>query len=129
MAVSRSITKPIAVITTLIEKVASLNLRSDDEETVKPFLNKKDEIGLIFRAVITMREALLDVTTQLQQISARTADGSTEIAASINQNSAAIEEVTSSMSQLGSSVAETEERANHMAEDAKRNPCQMVNNK
>ncbi len=119
VAVSRSITKPIAVITTLIEKVASLNLRSDDEETVKPFLNKKDEIGLIFRAVITMREALLDVTTQLQQISARTADGSTEIAASINQNSAAIEEVTSSMSQLGSSVAETEERANHMAEDAK----------
>lgn len=117
--VSGTITKPISTVILFIEKVSGLDLKSEHLQFVNPYLQRKDEIGLMARALLTMHTALSEVTTQLQEIALRVAEGSGEIAASVNENSAAIEEVTSSMAELGNNVARTQEDSLTMDTDAK----------
>lgn len=117
--VSGTITKPIRALNAFIEKVAALDLRSQHQQDIAPFLEKQDEVGLIARALVAMQGALLEVTTQLQDIAAQIAGRSQEIALSVAENTATIEEVTSSMGEFGSGVAAERDRSVHMAEDAK----------
>lgn len=116
---SGTITKPIGELTLFIEKIAQLDLRSEHKEAIAPLLKKQDEVGMIAKALETMRIALSEVTTQLQDISTRVAGDSLEIASAVGENSAAIEEVTSSMGEFGSSVARTRDQSVYMSEDAK----------
>ena len=117
--VARMISKPITRVTAVVEKVSSLDLRSTHLEGIIPYLNQKDEVGMVSRALVTMQEALVQVTTQLQEISSRVAGGSSEIAASLGENSAAIEEVTSSMGELGFNVTQARDRSMQIEGDAK----------
>jgi len=81
-------------------------------------LNRKDEFGLIAKALETMQHSLIEVSTEMIKISNEMARGSGEIAASVGQNSAAIEQVTTSMGELGNGVARTRDDSITMTDDA-----------
>lgn len=119
LAVSGTITRPIAALNAFIEKIAALDLQAKHQEIIAPYLKRNDEVGTIARAVDSMQQALIEITTQIQDISARVATRGQQIAVSVGENSAAIEEVTASMGELGSSVVMTRDRSVHMADSAK----------
>ncbi len=118
VVVSGTITKPIARINSFLGKIGNLDLRVENQDIVQPLLNRKDEFGLIAKALETMQHSLIEVSTEMIKISNEMARGSGEIAASVGQNSAAIEQVTTSMGELGNGVARTRDDSITMTDDA-----------
>ena len=99
-------------------KIGSLDLRLENQDIMRPLLNRKDEFGLIAKALEAMQHSLIEVSTEMIKISNEMARGSSEIAASVGQNSAAIEQVTTSMGELGNGVARTRDDSITMTDDA-----------
>ena len=116
--VSGTITNPIARINSFLGKIGSLDLRLENQDIMRPLLNRKDEFGLIAKALEAMQHSLIEVSTEMIKISNEMARGSSEIAASVGQNSAAIEQVTTSMGELGNGVARTRDDSITMTDDA-----------
>lgn len=103
-AISGSIVKPIIGLTSVVERVAQLDLTYDEDESTR-YLQSKDEVGVIARALASMREAITAVIISLQDVAGNVAATSEELSASAEQNSASIEEVASSVGEFSHGVA------------------------
>ena len=104
LLISRQV-KPLHVLTDVVDKVASLDLRSSDVELV--LANRKDEIGLIAKAVGNLHSELREIIGVIQNQSAKLtesnlqfAQGFSEIVQTVDNVNVAVEEIaTGSTSQ------------------------------
>lgn len=115
---SGRIAGPIVALTGIIGKVAQLDLRTSDHEQTERYTARKDELGVMSRAVNDMQEALKDITGTLNEVSQKVAASSQTLSASAEENSATIEEVASSVSEFSQTVGNTRDEAEAMRSDA-----------
>ncbi|NMB26363.1 MAG: methyl-accepting chemotaxis protein [Firmicutes bacterium] len=116
--VSGTIVKPIVSLTSVIERIAGLDLTYDEQHESAKYLQSKDEVGVIARAIASMQEAITAVIISLQDIAGNVAATSEELSASAEENSASIEEVASSVGEFSQSVAGNKHSSAVMLENA-----------
>ena len=104
--VTSMITKPISSLTKVINDISELNLNNNQEI---PLTN--DEIGVMGKAVIGMREQLIKIVTELNQIAERLVGDanmlytiSEKVNAASTDNSATNEELAASMEETSTST-------------------------
>lgn len=118
LIVRYSITRPIKGSVSVLQRIASLDMRVDEDSTGQNYLKRQDEIGDMMRAVSSMQKSLLEVIVSLQEVGRNVADTSETLSAVSQENAATIEEVASSGSEFNSMMAQTRQRAEVMREDA-----------
>lgn len=108
---AHQISSPIMKVTHLINKTASLDLVYD--KSFDPLLKRKDEVGIITKAMADMRKALRDMVEQLQTSSHNILENATkveDIVEKVHQNSsinsATTEELSAGMEETAASTEE-----------------------
>lgn len=131
ISMTRQIFKPLDRITKHINDIAKLNLVKD--ESLNSFLNKKDEIGTMARAMESMRKVLQDMVEQLKVASGsiynnavsmennaeNVHENSRDNSATTEQLSAGMEETAASSQEISASVQTTEDSVQHVADKTK----------
>lgn len=105
--ISNKISKPINLITDLINNTSKLDLTVNDNED--KILKYKDETGIMGRAVINLRKALIEIVATIQNDSKKVNKYSEELSISTGEMLSAIDGVSKT----------TEELANGAQEEAK----------
>jgi methyl-accepting chemotaxis protein len=95
---SKKISKPILVISKLVDKTAKLDLTND--KIYDEILEYKDETGTIARSVIDLRSALRDITINLQDNSKEVFQYSKEMAIATDETVQSIEAVSVAIEEL-----------------------------
>lgn len=95
---SKKISKPILVISKLVDKTAKLDLAYD--KSYDGILAYKDETGIIARAVVDLRKALRDITLSLQSNSKEVFQYSKEMAIATDETVQSIEQVSMAIEEL-----------------------------
>lgn len=130
LIVSRRITNPLKGVTEIVEKTSKLDLASDEKyEYLKRY---KDEIGTIYRAVSSMREALKETVVHIKETSNvldenvlnvvnhsndlktyadDTLEETQNISAGMEETAATAEEVSASSNEMENAVASIAKRA------------------
>ena len=102
-------TKPILLITEILNKQADLDLSIDETSATAKYINKKDEIGRMINAVHKMednvRRLLLKTSDMISQVSA-TAE---ELSATSQQTSTTAEEVAQTVNEIAKGASEQAE--------------------
>ena len=122
LAFVRSITGPVAQAVVVASAVASGDL------TVDVPVYGSNELGQLMRAMLTMRDHLSKVVTQVRQgsegvatASAEIAQGNHDLSARTEQQASALEQTAASMEELGATVkqnADSARQANQLAMSA-----------
>ncbi|MCK4260255.1 MAG: methyl-accepting chemotaxis protein [Halanaerobiales bacterium] len=102
--IGKSISKPIVKITELMNKTADLDLVNDS--TFDYLLKKKDETGIMAKAMMDTRNILREMMGEISQISSQTLDHAQNYASATQQTSASIEEVSKTIDELAQSASE-----------------------
>lgn len=121
LILSRKITEPIEQIKGIIQKISRLNLEDDSEFKI----DSKDEIGDMYKAIVSMRDVLkgivsdiANVSTQIENsaVSLNSVTGEVEknvdetlkqtenLSAGMQENSATAEEIAASSGEMGNAV-------------------------
>nr|CRH07143.1 Putative methyl-accepting chemotaxis sensory transducer [Candidatus Magnetococcus massalia] len=125
--ITKQITTPLQLAAGVIKSIASGDLN------VTASMQRGDELGMLFKDVLSMRDQLRAIVGQVNDSATNVASGSQELsdssqglssgaseqAASIEETSAAMEEMTSSIQQNADNTAKAEQIADKAAKDAK----------
>lgn len=95
---SKKISKPILIISKLVDKTAKLDLAYD--KNYEGILDYKDETGIIARAVVDLRSSLRDITISLQSNSQEVFQYSKEMAVATDETVQSIEAVSVAIEEL-----------------------------
>ncbi|MGK0466320.1 methyl-accepting chemotaxis protein [Clostridium sp.] len=106
---SKKISKPILVISKLVDKTAKLDLAYD--KSYEDILEYKDETGIIARAVVELRKSLRDITISLQSNSKEVFQYSKEMAIATDETVQSIEQVSSAIEELANGATSQVEDA------------------
>lgn len=101
---SRSITKPIGVITELIDKTAKLNIMDDD--SYDEILKYKDETGIMAKAVADLRATLRAIIIELKTDSTNLNKASVELNTIVVNSQESTEGVNDAVSELARGAQE-----------------------
>lgn len=128
---------PILKLTKRVNKMAELDLTSDD--SFNYLLKYKDEIGQLANAFVIMKKELVDLISEIsdksQNVSSSSKDLSNasknilyksenvndavkDIACDLQENSAAVEEITASIEEVDSSISELSSKAMESSSNA-----------
>ena len=136
LVMARAIVKPIGILASIVDKLKTLDLREDDR--MAKIGKRKDEVGLIARAIDTLQDQLLEIInvikSQAESLYGASADVSTmaeETSQTIVQVEKAVNEVaTGATSQARETQSATEnviimgnmvEETNHEVENLRSN--------
>ncbi|QGG46651.1 methyl-accepting chemotaxis protein [Heliorestis convoluta] len=121
--VGKRISSPIVKVTAMIDRMAQLDLKEDQE--IEDIGNRKDEVGTIARAILTTQKQLKMMTRQLRGLSdgveknasvinqllqqmkeqtSETASTTLELSAVMQESAAATEEVTATIQTMEHSI-------------------------
>lgn len=95
--IGKAIVEPIIKIIKHSEKIASLNI---SEEVPKALFNKKDEIGILAKALQSMTDNLKNIVKEISRSSEQVAAASEELTATTGQSATAAEEVSKTMESI-----------------------------
>ena len=113
----RSIAKPIVAVSETIYQLSKYDLTLHKDSKIMKLVRRKDEIGLIAQAVITMQHNLTTLIKQVALTSQQVAASSQELTSTSQQAATAIDEVATTIEEIakGSSdqAKETQEGALH----------------
>ncbi len=98
---SKNLTKPILSCVGFAEQIANGNLKSQ-----KLDIDRKDEFGVLIKALNKMRSDLKDTVGDISKIAGDLSANSEELSATSEELSASAEEVTSSIEQVASGAEE-----------------------
>lgn len=101
--IGHSITKPIIETVKYAGEIAGLNIRSNVPES---YLKKKDETGILARALQSITDSLRDILTEISNSSEQIAAASEEMSATSQQSAAAAEEVSKTVEEIAKSAAD-----------------------
>jgi methyl-accepting chemotaxis protein len=112
LLVARSITRPLAIVVSLVGKISEGDLTSTVEVT------SRDELGIMMGAMNSMLENLRNTVREISTAADNVTSGSQELSATAQQlsqgaseQSAAAEECTSSMEEMASSIQQNADNA------------------
>ncbi|EHL17541.1 hypothetical protein HMPREF9630_01677 [Peptoanaerobacter stomatis] len=108
--VSISITKPITKLSLYIQKMSEYDFTLDSTSPSYVYSKRKDEIGVIARAVLQLKNMMKDVMKGVNEVSAKVAASSEELTASSQQSAYTAE-------QLSKTIEEISQGAMTQAED------------
>ncbi|SDB19765.1 methyl-accepting chemotaxis protein [Pseudobutyrivibrio sp. YE44] len=119
---ARGITRPIAIITQVVDKVGQLDFTSTEVTKIE---GNKDETGVMARAVSNMQESLKDIVNKIAGISVdleghalRLKDTTLEIDSANADNSATSEELAASMEETSATTDLISEKTNSIKANA-----------
>ena len=120
---ANSITKPIAIMTSVIERVGKLDFTA--EAAAEKLQNNQDETGVMARAVASMEESLRGIVERISNTSVdleghalRLKDITAEINSANADNSATSEELAASMEEASSTTDIINEKTTTIKENA-----------
>ena len=90
LVIGRRISSPIEVATSVIGKLARLDLTYNDKN-LNQMLSNKDEIGVMGNGLIELREELIKVVEELKKDSAEVVEYSNTISASAEETSSLLQ--------------------------------------
>ncbi len=116
--VSGTISKPIVELTENVEKLANYNLSFDGESQTNRYMERKDEIGSITRALFQMQTNFVELIKHVFDSSQQVASSSEELTATSQQSSLAAEEVAKTVEDMakgtGDQAKNTEQGADYI---------------
>ncbi|SHI76966.1 methyl-accepting chemotaxis protein [Lutispora thermophila] len=111
--IGSSITKPIIFAAKHSEKIAALDITQDVPQF---YINKKDEIGALSKAIQTITYSLRDIIGQISDSSQQVSTASEELTATSQQSAKVAEEISKTIEEISRSATDqaknTEEGAN-----------------
>ncbi|MGF7059418.1 methyl-accepting chemotaxis protein [Brassicibacter mesophilus] len=131
LIIGKSISKPIVMVTEFINKTANFDLTYD--KAMENIVNKsKDETGVMARAMVSLRQSLRDLATELKNASnsikesahiveiasTELNDDATETSATTEELSAGMEETAASSEEINASVQEIEKAIESVSQKA-----------
>lgn len=98
--VADSITKPILVATSKMRDFAGLDFSDDDKLKKKKYLNLKDEVGDMIKALGVMRESVSEFISETASATENIASSSEQLTATSEQASVASDEIAKTISEI-----------------------------
>lgn len=110
--IGKRISEPIVLATNILNTTANLDLKEVEEtKKIKAILNRKDEVGSIFRATNTLREEMRNTIRAIEETIGN-------IVGNTNSLTVATQETSQSINEVARTVEELAEAAMEQAEDA-----------
>lgn len=130
---SGMISKPIVVLTQIIERLANYDFTYDEGSEGVKYLERKDEIGQIANSLGTMQLNIISLLGQIKEQTIATNDGSQELTAiaeevtaqgesinvAVEQIAAGMEETSASVEEITASTGEINIRTQNLEGEAK----------
>lgn len=98
--ISKGIADPITNLAIIIERLSNYNLVYDEKSIANNYINKKDEIGTITRALGIMQNNLIDLVKDISLTSQQVASSSEELTATSLQSATAADEVAKTIEEI-----------------------------
>lgn len=113
-----SVAKPIKYLSERITKLSQYELNSDEEHKAFSFIKRKDEVGIISRAVLELQQNLVQLIKQVAATSQQVAASSEELTSTSQQAATAIDEVAKTIEEIARGASdqakESQEGAMHV---------------
>ena len=110
--IGQKLTKPIITLVGIINRLAEYDFRFDEKSEAIKFLKRKDEIGIIAKALANMQRNVIALITNTAKSTEKVATSSQEFKATAQQSAAATEEVSRAIEEIargaGQQAADTE---------------------
>ncbi|WP_026893654.1 methyl-accepting chemotaxis protein [Clostridiisalibacter paucivorans] len=106
---SGSLTKPIVVLTKVLQKFANYDLSFDENAEAIKYLKRTDEIGKISNALRTMQNNFLELIENVGDVSQQVSASSQELTATSQQSATASEEVARTIEEIARGASEQAE--------------------
>ena len=104
--ISRSISRPITVLTGLVDRFSSFELDFDEDHEANDFADRNDEIGSMTDSIFAMRDNLNEVMQEEQDMAEDLAASSQELSAQSEEMSASAQEVNTAIEEVASGAEE-----------------------
>lgn len=104
--ISSRIASPIKVLSDIIDKLSNYDLTLDKNSKAVKYTERKDEIGIISRALTTMQQNLISLIKNISHDSEQVASSSEELTATSQQSSTAAEEVARTIEEIARGAGE-----------------------
>lgn len=124
----KSISKPIVVLSDVIERLSNYDLRYDENDRALKYVNRKDEIGDITNSLLTMNKNLLDLVMNIAELSQQVASSSEELTATSQQSSISAEEVAKTIEEIAKGATDQAKNTEEGALDVEKLGRQIANN-
>lgn len=106
-----SISKPIVEYSAIIERMAGYDLRDDENGKVNVYLKRKDEIGNIGKALLSMQKNLVALIGEVTNTSQQVASSAEELTATSQQSTLASDEVAKVIEDIAQGATEQAKEA------------------
>lgn len=111
---STSISKPILMLSRILDQTSNLKIKNDDSYDY--LLTYKDETGVIARSVANLRVVLRDIVAEMQEDSVKLDESAVELETVVDHGREGIEAVTHTASDFAQGATEQAEDAQKAAE-------------
>jgi len=105
-AVGQKITKPIIALVGVINRLAEYDFRFDEKSETIKFRKRKDEIGIIAKALANMQQNVVALIANTAKSAEHVADSAQEFKATAQQSAAATEEVSRAIEEVAKGASE-----------------------
>lgn len=120
MYLGKSISKPITILSGIIERFSNYDLSIDENSVAMKFVKRKNEIGDISNSLLTMNKNMLDLIKNISDSSQQVASSSQELTATSQESATAAEEVARAIEDMAVGASnqanDTEQGALHIEE-------------
>lgn len=100
--VSKQISKPITVLTDILQRLSEYDLTFDEASPANDYLSRKDEIGLLTNALAKMQVNFIDLIKIVARTSEHVASSAQELTATSHTLSISAEDVSQTISEIAS---------------------------
>lgn len=113
--ITARLTRPILQVTTLINRLADMDFR-EDTKTAK-ISKRSDECGTMAKALLTLRESLIQVVTDIKNQSALLYETSAQLTGRANTTSGTVQNVEQAVSEIASGATNQAQETQKATED------------
>ncbi|NBI05402.1 methyl-accepting chemotaxis protein [Senegalia massiliensis] len=106
LLVAKNIANPITKLSEMIERLSKYDLTFVKDSKTEKYLNRKDEIGTISKALGTMQRNFITLIRNISDMSQQVASSSEELTATSQQSSVAAEEVAKTIEEIANGANE-----------------------
>ncbi|WP_353097632.1 methyl-accepting chemotaxis protein [Tissierella praeacuta] len=106
LIITNTIATPIINLSYIIERLSKFDLTIEENSNKMKYLNRKDEIGRISRALDTMQRSFVGLIRNIADISNQLAASSEELTATAQQSASASEEISRAIDEIARAASE-----------------------
>ncbi|WP_083655297.1 methyl-accepting chemotaxis protein [Roseburia sp. 499] len=113
--ITAKLTRPILQVTNLINRLANMDFREDSH--TKKISRRKDECGTMAKAIIILRESLVNVITDIKNQSAILYETSAKLTGNATTTSGTVQNVEQAVSEIASGATNQAQETQKATED------------